>query len=124
VDNNRAKALHILVVEDEWIVRTVIADFLRAQGHVVVEAATGEEALELIAAREPAIEALVTDIGLGGRLSGWDVAEAFRTVKPDSPVVYASGQPPDERRRVSGSMFFGKPYDPHNILKACKSLVV
>jgi CheY-like chemotaxis protein len=110
------------VVEDEWIVRVVIANFLRDQGYIVVEAATGEEALPLLADHNEPIDLLFTDIQLGGRLSGWEVAEAFRTAKPHSPVVYASGHPPDERRRVSGSLFFGKPYVPDKILRACRSL--
>jgi CheY-like chemotaxis protein len=113
--------LCILVVEDEWIVRVVIANFLRDQGYIVVEAATGEEALAFLTAHEP-IDVLFTDIQLGGQVSGWEVAEAFRTAKPHSPVVYASGHPPDHRRRVSGSLFFGKPYLPDKILTACRSL--
>jgi CheY-like chemotaxis protein len=116
------QTLYILLVEDEWSVRTVIASFLRDQGHIVVEAATGEEAVELIAARAASIQALVTDIQLGGQVSGWEVAEAFRTAKPSAPIIYASGQPTDEQRRVPGSVFFGKPYDPQKILQAFKRL--
>jgi len=114
MDTNVRQSLRILVVEDEWIVRAVIANFLRDEGYIVVEAATGEEALSLLTGHnEPQ---------LGGRLTGWDVAETFRNSRPHSPVFYASGHPPDDRRRVLGSVFFGKPYLPDKILRACRSL--
>jgi CheY-like chemotaxis protein len=48
MDTNVRQSLRILVVEDEWIVRAVIANFLRDEGYIVVEAATGEEALSLL----------------------------------------------------------------------------
>jgi DNA-binding NtrC family response regulator len=48
MDTNVRHPLRILVVEDEWVVRVVIANFLRDQGYMVVEAATGEEALSLL----------------------------------------------------------------------------
>ena len=50
------------------------------------------------------------------KLSGWDVAEAFREVNPKIQVIYASGQYQDDERRVSGSTFFTKPYMPRDIL--------
>jgi|RhiMetdeSRZDD1v2_1073273.scaffolds.fasta_scaffold302762_2 CheY-like chemotaxis protein len=122
MDTNVRQSLRILVVEDEWIVRAVIANFLRDEGYIVVEAATGEEALSLLTGHNEPIDLLFTDIQLGGRLTGWDVAETFRNSRPHSPVFYASGHPPDDRRRVLGSVFFGKPYLPDKILRACRSL--
>jgi CheY-like chemotaxis protein len=116
-----SKVLCILVVEDEWMVRDYIASQLRDQGHVVVEAATGEEAIALLAAETQRIDVLFTDIHLGGRLSGWDVAEAFRTTRPQIQVIYASGRPPETTRRVSGSMFLSKPYLADEILGAVTS---
>jgi two-component system OmpR family response regulator len=124
VDTDVRHPFHILVVEDDWVVRIAIADFLRVQGYIVAEAATGEEALALLTCDNEPVDLLFTDIQLGGRMSGWEVAEAFRTAKPHSPVVYASGHPPDERRRVSGSLFFRKPYVPDKILRACRSLAL
>jgi CheY-like chemotaxis protein len=122
MDTNVRHPLRILVVEDEWVVRVVIANFLRDQGYMVVEAATGEEALSLLSGDNEPIALLFTDVQLGGRLTGWDIAETFRNTRPHSSVFYASGHPPDERRRVSGSLFFGKPYVLDKILRACRNL--
>jgi hypothetical protein len=62
------------------------------------------------------------DIGLNGSSSGWAVAEAFRAARADIPVVYASGNAANRSRRVSGSLFFDKPYEPAEILRACQTL--
>jgi CheY-like chemotaxis protein len=113
--------LCILILEDDWLVRTVVAEHLRAQGHVIVEAASGEEGVALLP-KEP-VDVLFTDIKLAGRLTGWDVADVFREKLPQIPVIYASGRPPDESRKVPGSVFFEKPYIPDDILQAAKRLV-
>ena len=45
--------------------------------------ANGEDAIALLSAEHlPRISTLFTDIQLGGKLSGWDVAEAFRGANP------------------------------------------
>ena len=109
----------ILVVEDDSMVRLFIVGQLREQGYVVFEAATGEEAICLLTAEHPPwISTLFTDIQLGGKLSGWDVAEAFREANPKIQVIYASGVCHDAERRVSGSAFFTKPYIPGDIFEA------
>ena len=109
-----------LVVEDEWIVRNNIVNELRESGWTVVETATGEEALALLADRE--VDVVLTDIQLAGPMTGWDVAHAARTAKPDLPIIYASANVPDPLRRVEGSLFFGKPYDAAEIVDACHRL--
>jgi FixJ family two-component response regulator len=63
-----------------------------------------------------------TDVNLGGYASGWDVAECFRTLRPDVPVVYTSGRSLDAGRCVGGSTFVPKPYRESDILKACQRL--
>jgi CheY-like chemotaxis protein len=110
-----------LVIEDEWLVRNGIVSELKARGWTVVETATGEEALALLADRE--VDVVLTDIQLAGPMNGWDVAHALRTAKPDLPVIYASANAPDPTRRVGGSLFFGKPYDPAEIVDACHRLI-
>jgi hypothetical protein len=65
---------------------------------------------------------IITDVNLGGSGSGWDVAEFFRTVRPDMPVVYTSGKSVDPGRRVSGSVLVSKPCQNCDILKVCQRL--
>jgi CheY-like chemotaxis protein len=112
----------VLIVEDEWLVRETIASFLRATGWEVVEAADGEAAVAVLRTNE-AIDVVFTDIGLGRQLSGWDVGEAWRAADPEMPVIYTSGAVLLPERRVPGSVFFEKPYDPARVLQACASLL-
>jgi CheY-like chemotaxis protein len=113
--------LVILVVEDEAILRADVAGCLTDAGCVVLEAASGEDALHILA-RNPQIDELFTDIRLGGLVDGWDVAEAFRDSHGLRPVIYTSGNPTAPARPVKDSRFFGKPYDPAEIFDACHHL--
>jgi CheY-like chemotaxis protein len=118
---NGAHSLVVLVIEDEFLVRWNIACSLENAGYVVIEAGTGEEAIALCNSGT-SIDMLITDINLGGAASGWDVAESFRMVRPDVPVIYTSGKSIDSERCVSGSVFVPKPYHNGDILKACQRL--
>jgi CheY-like chemotaxis protein len=112
----------ILLVEDEWLVRMDMADTLSDAGWEVLEAGSGEAALEAIALGRP-ISLLVTDIRLTGPLTGWDVAEAYRGKFPGAPVVYASANPRDDRRAVDGSIFLGKPSRTETLIATCRQLL-
>jgi CheY-like chemotaxis protein len=114
-------ALVVLVVEDEWFVRRIIADFLHEAGCVVIEAEDGERAIHMCNSGMQ-IGVLFTDINLKGPADGWEVAEAFRAACADMPVIYASGNPKDPSRCVPGSLWFDKPYQPLEILRACVRL--
>jgi CheY-like chemotaxis protein len=111
----------VLVIEDELIVRTHIADEFRARGWHVLEAASGEQAVDLIGANR--IDVVFTDIALAGAMSGWEAAEALRENVPDVPVLYTSGRPNNPMRQVKDSLFVGKPYDPAFVIEMCHSLL-
>lgn len=111
----------VLVVEDELVVRSNIADCLRDAGYTVVETDSGEGAITLCNSNM-AIDLVFTDINLVGSASGWDVANYFRAYRPDVGVIYASGKTADPRRCVSGSVFVPKPYKSSDILEVCEQL--
>jgi CheY-like chemotaxis protein len=100
-----------------------LADELGSAGWIIHEAGSGEEAL-LILERETGIDLLVTDIRLGGGVDGWGVAERFRELHPDGPVVYVSANPELAHRRVAGSVFLGKPVMIETLLKTCDQLAL
>lgn len=118
---NNIKALVVLLVEDEFFIRYDIASCLRDAGYVVLESASGEQALTLCRSQTP-IDMVFTDINLGGEVSGWDVAECCRTEQPGVPVLYTSGRVIDAERCVPGSVFVRKPYQSDDILHACQQL--
>jgi CheY-like chemotaxis protein len=111
-----------LIVEDEWLLRDSMAEELQEAGWRVLEASTAEAALTLLQDGHP-IDIVVTDIQLAGQLTGWDVAEGFRAVHPDMPILYVSGNPIDALRRVSASIFLSKPHRSAAISDACRQLI-
>lgn len=120
MDQNFAQKV-VLVVEDEALVRFATAAQFRADGWTVLEAGSSERAVLLLGANQH-IDALVTDIQLDGLLTGWDVADAFRAMHRDIPVIYASGNPSDPARWVADSVFFTKPCRTGNLVDACRML--
>lgn len=110
-----------LIVEDEWLLRTELAEELRRAGHEIQESASGEDALARLAAGGP-LDFLVTDIRLGGSVDGWRVAEAAREAYPKLGVIYVSANPIMEGRRVAGSIFLNKPCNVSALLRACAAV--
>lgn len=80
----------VLVVEDEILVRMMIAESLRERGFKVEEAGTAEEALALFRAAPRSFAAVVLDLGLPDR-RGDALAVELRALRPEIPVLVASG---------------------------------
>ncbi|WP_436812613.1 response regulator [Sphingomonas sp. DT-204] len=121
MDDGDGQRCVALIVEDEWLIRMELADALTSAGVDVFEASAGEDALAYLDGGRP-IHILITDIRLVGALTGWEVAEAFRSARPGIGVIYASANPPQEARQVPGSVFFAKPAPTRQIVQACYRL--
>ena len=80
----------ILLVEDEDGVRELAREYLEMGGYKVIEAEDGHTALELAAMHGGPIHLLLTDIVMPG-ISGREVAERIRALRPDIKVLYMSG---------------------------------
>ena len=111
----------ILVVEDEVLSRLDLVETLRSASYEVLEASNAHEALGYLQNGQR-VDVVITDIHLGGGLTGWDVAEEFRAARSGIPIIYTSGNAVDGARKVSGSVFFGKPFRTADILKVCRGL--
>jgi CheY-like chemotaxis protein len=116
-----ANSVVVLVVEDDIFVRYDIAACLRDAGYVVVEAASGEEAIALCKSTIT-IDIVFTDINLDGPSDGWDVGKRFGAERPNVPVLYTSGQCIGARSCGPRSLFVAKPYRQADILAACQRL--
>jgi two-component system cell cycle sensor histidine kinase/response regulator CckA len=80
----------ILFVEDEDAVRGVAAKLLRARGYEVIEAASGEEALELAQAHAGTIDLMISDVVMPG-MQGPDLLKQARPYLGGAPVMFISG---------------------------------
>ncbi|MCP8937257.1 response regulator [Alsobacter sp. SYSU M60028] len=79
----------VLLVEDEPLIALTLVDILEELGHETVEAMTAREAANAFASRDD-IDLLITDIGLPD-LPGDQLADQLRGLRPDLPVVFATG---------------------------------
>jgi PAS domain S-box-containing protein len=80
----------VLLVEDEGTVRSVAREVLQMVGYTVLEAATGEEALQRVEEYSGAIHLLVTDVIMPG-MNGRELAARLMTHHPAAQVLYLSG---------------------------------
>ena len=83
----------ILLVEDEWLIRTMVAEQLTDGSFTVCEAEDGDQASALIAQDPTAFTLLVTDIHMPGSLDGMELARLVRALRPNLPVIYMTGRP-------------------------------
>ena len=102
----------VLVVEDDHGVRDFAVSVLRELGYHVIEAASGDAALELLESNVE-ITLLFTDVVMPGRLGGADLAKAALELRPDLQILFTSGYTTRlvERDWPSGTIdFLRKPY--------------
>jgi CheY-like chemotaxis protein len=109
---NQAQPIRLLLVEDEFLIREMVAEDLSEQGFAVYAVSNASDALSHLASAP--VDILFTDIKLPGGMDGITLARRARDMKPDLPVVYASGHMSmlDLQARVPGSIFIAKPYVP------------
>ena len=110
--SDRAERVHVLFVEDEFLISEWVTQALSEQGFCVQAVSTAGRALTAL--RSAPVDVLFTDINLPGDMDGVALARRAREMQPHLPVVYASArtQMLDPAERVPGSTFIAKPYEP------------
>jgi DNA-binding response OmpR family regulator len=97
----------VLVVDDEPHLREMLRDFLAGEGHDVMMAASGAEALDAAPTFRP--DVILLDMSMPG-MSGTEVVDALRRIGLTMPVVVLSGAP-----QPPGEEFFGTLIKPFNL---------
>ena len=112
----QAAAPTVLLVEDEVLISGLVAAALSEHGFIVHETATADEALRYMHGGGE-VDVLFTDVNLPGSINGAELASRARELRPDLPIVYASGryQSTDIGKLVPRSVFVSKPYDPDEV---------
>jgi len=106
----RPRALQVLLVEDDALIRMSTADMLGDLGHSVAAAESAEEALELL--KGQTFDVMVTDLSLPG-LSGDALARLAIAAQPDLRIVVASGYqaPSAASEGLARAAMLPKPYN-------------
>lgn len=114
--------MQVLLVEDDALLRMALTEALDAEGIEVDGLANAEDALILLAAGQVP-DVLVTDIGLDGPLSGFDLAEVARVRHPDVEVIVISGSDPADHRHAlrRHERFLQKPFTPEALAAAIRA---
>ena len=115
----------ILVIEDEYPVQGMVEEWLTEGGFGADILSSGEEALTLFKSGLKNYKALVTDVSLKGRLSGWDIARRIREIDPAFPTVYMTGAAGSEWASQGGpnSILLTKPFAPAQLITAVSQLL-
>ncbi|MCK1411368.1 response regulator [Bradyrhizobium sp. 76] len=115
----------ILVVEDEYPLQAVVEEALLEAGFATDILSSAEEALTLFRSGMKEYRALVADVNLKGRLSGWDLARQVREREPTLPVVYMTGGVADDwgSLGVPSSILLQKPFAPAQLITAVSQLL-
>jgi two-component system, response regulator PdtaR len=107
--------LVILIVEDEYLIRTASTDAIRDAGFEVVEAANADNAIAILESRSD-IQVVFTNIHLPGSMDGAKLAHAIKHRWPPVRIIATSGRVAVETLDLpAGTIFFPKPYIPEHI---------
>jgi two-component system, response regulator PdtaR len=104
----------VLVVEDNSLVRVVIANFLESAGFAVIQAVDGAAALVFLASGAD-FQLLFTDVQMPGPIDGVGVAMRVRAQHPGMPIVVTSGHGVPAHLPLDGR-FIAKPYDNRKVV--------
>jgi signal transduction histidine kinase/ActR/RegA family two-component response regulator len=117
----------VLLVEDEESVRELAARMLRQQGYKLLEAANGNEALQLVQKQpDERIHLVVTDV-IMPQMGGKALTDQLKTMRPDIKVLFISGY--TDKAVVhhglleSGIAFLQKPFSPQMLVRKVREVL-
>jgi len=118
------ETIAVLVVDDDSSIQTIVGETLSDGGFTPDIASSGEEAIDLLKAKE--YRAIVIDIAFGrDRVRGWSVARRARAANPAMPVIYITGGTADDWavEGVPNSILLAKPFAPAQLVTAVSQLL-
>ena len=115
----------ILVVEDDVLIRSVVAGYLRDCGFDVIEANGADEAIRMLQA-EVRIDVVFSDIQMPGSMDGFGLAQWVRRERPSLRVILTSGAV--RMTEAAGDPardgpFLAKPYDHAELERHIRTLL-
>jgi CheY-like chemotaxis protein len=111
--------LCVLVIDDDSLVLTSTCLLLEDLGHRVISATSGRQGLELFEVN-PSIDLVITDMAMP-QMSGAQLADAIRRLKPDVPIILATGYAERLEGFAAGLPRLSKPFTQLNLVETIAS---
>ena len=116
-DLKETEKVNVLVIENEEDIRCLLTDILTSDGHKVVSAANGVDALEIF--NQKPFDLVLTDLGMPV-MSGWEVANAIKELAPEVIIAIITGRGTQfeagELKKNGVDIVVNKPFRVHQIL--------
>ena len=118
----------ILIADDEARIRRLLSDFLRRDGHTILEAEDGAQALELIETRRAELGLVILDVMMP-RIDGFGVLAAIRASDQGTPLLVmmltARAEDTDELHGLEAGAddYVAKPFSPMVLAARVKTLL-
>jgi two-component system cell cycle sensor histidine kinase/response regulator CckA len=116
----------ILLVEDEETVCDLVRRVLQAEGYTLLEAQRGDEALSLAGQHPGQIDLLITDVVMP-QMSGRELAEQLKALRPQLKVLFMSGYTDDTVVRhgilTADIEFLPKPFSPGKLASKVREVL-
>jgi CheY-like chemotaxis protein len=115
----------VLVVEDEVLIRLVIAEYLRECGYRVHEAVNADEAILILQAPEVSVDIVFSDVEMPGKMDGFGLARWVRANMPETQVILTSGA--ERSADIAGTLceagpLLEKPYPTQGVVDRIRQL--
>ncbi len=116
----------MLVVEDEVLIRLVIADYLRECGYRVHEAANAAEAVAVLESGTTSINIVFSDVQMPGDMDGFGLARWVRAHQPNVRVILTSSV--ERSADIAATLceagpLLEKPYEPQGVVDRIHQLI-
>lgn len=115
--------VHILVVEDDFHIRKMIAFYLKKEGFEVVESDNGNHALTIV--NSQSIDLVILDIMLPEK-DGWEICREIRKHR-DTPILMVTAKRETDQRikglEIGADDYITKPFDPLELAARVKALL-
>jgi len=116
----------VMAVDDDHVIRGLLEVNLEMEGHEVVTAVDGEDALAKVRADPP--DLILLDVMMPN-VNGWQVAEELKSDEAtrDIPIIFLSARAMDADLRKGASLgvesYVTKPFDPIDLMELISRLL-
>ena len=118
--------MNILIAEDEERMRRLVRDFLTKEGYTVLEAADGQEAMDIIENKLGQLSLVILDVRMP-HYDGWSVLRHIRKKDANIPVIMLTARSEDSDEvfglELGASDYITKPFSPIVLMARIKLLL-